>query len=273
MHSSEESTFSRTFRRLRIAILLFVLATVAVSAWTSQRRISSWKSTLYVAVYPINADGSTASTKQIESLSQEELDSIGSYFDEQSQRYGLTTLYPVRVTLGPAIHSVPPDMPASKSMLDAIGWSLHMRYWAWRNTPKMSLKPDVRMYLLYVDPATHDSVPDSVGLAKGRIGLAYLFSARNMSGSNLVVTTHELLHTLGATDKYDLSTDQPIFPEGYAEPGLKPLLPQEKAEIMAGRIPVDKTHAETPARLQDTLIGPLTAQEIGWTKGPQTDTH
>lgn len=271
MHSTEESTFSKTFRRLRIAILLFVLATVALSAWTSQRRISSWKGTLYVAVYPINADGSAASDRQIENLRQENIDSIGRYFDEQSQRYGLSTLYPVRVTLGPAIRSVPPAMPTRKGLLDAIGWSLHMRYWAWRNTPKTAPKPDVRMYLLYVDPATHDSVPDSVGLAKGRIGLAYLYSARDMAGSNMVVATHELLHTLGATDKYDLATDQPLYPDGYAEPDLKPRLPQSKAEIMAGRIPIDPSHAETPSRLQDTLIGPLTAQEIGWRHSANTD--
>ncbi len=264
--ASKDSSLSKNFRRLRIAVLLFILATVAVSAWQSQRKISSWKSTLYVAIYPINADGSAASQKQIDALQQSDADSIGAYFDEQGKQYGLTALYPVRVTLGPAISALPPELPGSGSMLDAITWSLRMRYWAWRNTPKVSIRPDVRMYLLYLDPATHDTAPDSVGIAKGHLGLAYLFAARNMQGSNMVVTTHELLHTLGATDKYDPANNMPIFPEGYADPQRTPTLPQDAAEIMAGRIPVDATHANTPVSLGDTVIGPKTATEIGWRK-------
>jgi hypothetical protein len=151
-------------------------------------------------------------------------------------------------------------------MLDAVTWSLKMRWWAWRNTPATDIRPDIRMYLLYYDPATHTSVPDSAGLAKGQIGVANLFATRRMSGSNLVVSTHELLHTLGATDKYDLQTGLPRFPEGYADPELNPPLPQQMAEIMAGRIPVDATHTNIPESLDDTLIGPQTAREIGWIK-------
>lgn len=247
-------------------MLLFILVTVAISAWQSQRKVSSWKSTLYVAIYPINADGSAASQKQIDALQQSDADRIGAYFDEQGKQYGLSTLYPVRVTLGPGVHAVPPDLPRSGSMLDAVSWSLRMRYWAWRNTPGTSIRPDVRMYLLYIDPATHDSAPDSVGLAKGHLGLAYLFASRDMQGSNMVVTTHELLHTLGATDKYDPASNMPVFPEGYADPLRNPTLPQDAAEIMAGRIPVDATHANTPTSLADTVIGPKTATEIGWLK-------
>lgn len=264
---SEEGSLSRNFRRLRIAILLFVLATVAVSAWQSQRKVSSWKSTLYVAIYPINADSSAASQKQIEALQQSDADTVGAYFDEQGKKYGLSALYPVRVTLGPTVRTVPPELPDSGGMLNAISWSLRMRYWAWRNTPRTSIKPDVRMYLLYVDPATHNTVPDSVGLAKGRLGLAYLFASRDMQGSNMVVATHELLHTLGATDKYDPASNMPIFPEGYADPQRSPTLPQDAAEIMAGRIPVDSAHATTPVNLAETVIGAKTAREIGWIKG------
>jgi len=76
---------------------------------------------------------------------------------------------------------------------------------------------------------------------------------------------HELLHTLGATDKYDLSNNQPLFPDGYAEPELTPLHPQLKAEIMGGRIPLSQLKAIIPSSLAKTVIGPKTANEIGWT--------
>jgi hypothetical protein len=72
------------------------------------------------------------------------------------------------------------------------------------------------------------------------------------------------LHTLNATDKYDLSTTLPIYPEGYAEPEKTPLHPQAFAELMGGRIPRSETSAEIPNSLKHTLIGDITAREIGW---------
>jgi hypothetical protein len=87
-----------------------------------------------------------------------------------------------------------------------------------------------------------------------------------MNGSNHVVIAHELLHTLGATDKYGPGNNQPRFPDGYAEPDRHPRLPQLYAELMAGRIALSETTAETPTQLDDVLIGPATAREIGWAK-------
>ncbi|MDH5601588.1 MAG: hypothetical protein OEY78_09820, partial [Gammaproteobacteria bacterium] len=73
-----------------------------------------------------------------------------------------------------------------------------------------------------------------------------------------------ILHTLGATDKYDLNTGLPLYPDGYVETNKKPLHPQELAEIMAGKIPVSKTEAEIPRGLHQVIIGQQTAREIKW---------
>ena len=81
---------------------------------------------------------------------------------------------------------------------------------------------------------------------------------------NNIVIAHEFLHTLGATDKYDFANNQPVFPDGYAEPQRVPLLPQSYAEIMAGRPPLTHTEAEIPASLNRVLIGEQTAREINW---------
>ena len=87
---------------------------------------------------------------------------------------------------------------------------------------------------------------------------------RSQADANQVVISHELLHTLGATDKYDLSTNQPLYPQGYAEPYKLPRYPQEMAELMAGRIPVSASQAEQAESLRDVTIGELTAREINW---------
>jgi len=86
-----------------------------------------------------------------------------------------------------------------------------------------------------------------------------------MAGSNSVVMAHELLHTLGATDKYSATErNQPRYPDGFAEPHLEPLYPQHSAELMAGRIPITPHEARTPEFLDEVIVGPRTAMEIGW---------
>ena len=92
-------------------------------------------------------------------------------------------------------------------------------------------------------------------------------------GPNRVVVAHELLHTLGATDKYDPATNRPIYPSGYAQPRRTPRLPQTKAELMGGRLPISEHDARIPAGLHEVVIGPDTAYEIGWLAGAPRQRH
>jgi hypothetical protein len=94
--------------------------------------------------------------------------------------------------------------------------------------------------------------------------VVYAFADREMRGSNNVVIAHEILHTLGATDKYNVATLAPLYPMGYAEPYRAPRWPQEFAEIMAGRIPVSAQDFEMPVSLDEVLVGDATAAEIHW---------
>jgi hypothetical protein len=73
------------------------------------------------------------------------------------------------------------------------------------------------------------------------------------------------MHTVGATDKYDLETLAPIYPGGYGEPDSSPRLPQRYAEIMAGRRAISDHEQEMPETLRDVVVGAQTAREIGWT--------
>src|SRR5581483_10543090 len=104
------------------------------------------------------------------------------------------------------------------------------------------------------------------GLQKGLLGVVHVFALGPMSGSNSIVIAHELLHTLGATDKYDLRTGMPVYPSGFAEPDRKPLYPQPRAEIMAGRRALSASQYEMPGSLREVLVGPVTAREIRWTR-------
>jgi hypothetical protein len=252
------------WRRLRILLLLLVLATVALSAWRAKTRSTAWQHTLHVAIYPIDADGQPATGRYLSQLEHSDFEPIEAWIETQARHHGIELLQPIRIQLAAPRSSRPPTPPSQASGLEVALWSLQMRYWAWRNDDIDGPRPDVRLFAQYHDPALTPALRHSVGLEKGLLGLANLFATRHEHGSNLVVLAHELLHTLGASDKYDLGTTLPHFPDGYAEPGRNPRHPQRLAEIMGGRIPVSATEALIPRHLRHTLVGPLTASEIGW---------
>lgn len=252
------------FRKLRIAVLLLVLVNVAVGGWLARARTAAWDVPLRVAVLPIAADDSPRTAAYLDTLSRESFEPVQAWFAEEGGRSGLALGAPVEIRLSARVGSLPPPPPFGGNTLEVMLWSLQLRWWAWRHGDVDGPQPHVRLFALYHDPDLAPAVPHSVGLQKGMLGVVHVFATRAQAAENLVVLTHELLHTLGATDKYDPGSNLPRFPEGYAEPDRSPREPQEFAEIMAGRIPVAATRAEIPRGLGWTVVGDLTAREIGW---------
>jgi len=257
------TTMARS-RRWRIAILLFVLFLVAGDAWLTRWRTTDWQESLWVAVYPINGDGEDVTDYYIHWLSDLTFRPIEEFIANQAGAHSLAIEAPVTVRLGPQLPESPPPPPPSGRLATAW-WSLKMRYWAHRVRKEYEGPPaDILLFVIYHNPAHRESVPHSLGLEKGLLGVVHAFAHPEMTAPNNVVITHELLHTLGATDKYDLATNQPIFPDGYGEPDRRPLHPQAVAEIMAGRIAVSEDQTEMPDSLADAVIGAQTAHEIRW---------
>ncbi len=254
------------FKKLRILILLFILATVGLGAWRANARITAWDNTVHVAIYPIAGDNSPASARFIAELNNESFAEIGEWLQGESNKYGKTVLQPVAIRVAPPLLEKPPMPPPSASALDAILWSLKLRWWASRHDAITGPRPAIRLFVLFHDPETTTAVPHSTGLDKGQVGIVHAYASRQQRRQNAVVIAHEMLHTFGASDKYDLGTLQPIYPQGYAEPQRQPRLPQVLAEIMGGRIAIDEHTAEMPERLQETVIGTETAREIGLLK-------
>jgi len=254
------------FRKFRILILLLALATVALAAWRAESRLTAWERTIHVALYPIAGDNSAKTASYLETLDNDSFQEISQWIDQEMQRYGKGVLQPVVIRVAPPQKVLPPLPDANGSALDNILWSLKLRWWASQHDDIAGPQPQIRLFVLYHDPDSNDRLEHSVGLSKGQLGLIHAFASRRQHRQNAVVIAHEMLHTFGATDKYDLHNLQPIFPDGYAEPDRQPLLPQRRAEIMGGRVPVTTTQADIPSGLRETLIGALTAREIGLTK-------
>jgi hypothetical protein len=171
----------------------------------------------------------------------------------------------VRVDLYPAVNEPPPLRDPDAGMFGNIVWSLKLRLYARRNShPPGRAPPQVRVFVLYHDPSFTEEVPHSVGLQKGLVGVVYAWADAGMARSNNVVIAHEILHTLGASDKYDPVTLAPLYPGGYAQPQLEPRYPQARAEIMAGRYAVDAQTFEMAESLAGVVVGDATAAEIRW---------
>jgi hypothetical protein len=247
-----------------VLFLLLVLLLVSVSTCEDRYRSTSWHDPLYVAIYPIAADESPSTHSYVASLDAERFKPIDRFFAREAERYRLRIDEPLRTRLRPELKEAPPQRAKDAGLFATALWSLKLRYWAWRVSNRATEPEDIRMFVLFHDPELVPVVPHSLGITKGLIGVVYAFASPSMNGENAVVMAHELLHTLGATDKYYSVDNSPRYPDGYGNPRQVPLYPQSFAEIMAGRRMLSATRWEQAENLDEVVIGPATALEIRW---------
>lgn len=250
-------------KHLRYLILLLILLFVAVNEAVNKLYSTSWDMPLVVHLFAVDGDGRAATSQYIASLRQENFAPIEKFINAEGRRYGLG-IEAVEVVYRGKLAEGPPLPPAERSVLSNIWWSLKFRSWSTlRRWNDDALAGDVELFVNYYDTATTQTLGHSVGLQGGLIGIINAFADKSYRGSNQVVIVHELMHTLGATDKYGAG-NLPAFPQGYAEPYREPLYPQRAAEIMGGRIPLSKDEARMPVSLREVIIGIYTAAEINW---------
>lgn len=250
------------WRVLRVSVLLVVLVVAAGVTWGDRLRTTSWNDTLWVGVFPVDADGRAATADYLRRLGPGDFADVEAFFAREAAAHGVALDRPVRVDLYPTVATAPPPLAPDAGPLGRIAWSLRLRGYAWRQAS--GTLADVRVFVLYHDPAATPEVPHSVGLQKGLVGVVHAFADPAMTAQNAVVLAHEVLHTLGATDKYDPATTLPLFPDGYADPAAEPRYPQPAAEIMAGRTALAPDEARMPAGLEEAVVGARTAAEINW---------
>jgi len=167
--------------------------------------------------------------------------------------------------LGETLRVYPPAAPHPDSnVVSIIIWGLKFRYWAYKNTPDdQSNLHRVRVFVHYHEVKENVHLQHSLGLDKGLLSIVHAFASKQQEPQNNIVIAHELLHTVGATDKYNAML-QPVFPDGYAEPDNIPLFPQSQAEIMSAKIPLSADHSRMADSLDQCIIGDKTAIEINW---------
>lgn len=254
---------SKNARYVRYLILLLILCAIAAHQALLKVRVASWQQPLRIGIYSVNGDNRKTTSDYIKTLQLRHFNAISRFVNAEAKRHGLIANAVLVEYLG-ELNDRPPQPPGGESTLENIFWSLHFRGWAFYRSFNASEEvPDVNLFVNYYDIATTSSLSHSVGLEGGMIGLINAFASDDYNGSNNTVITHELMHTLGAKDKYG-EGNMPSYPRGYAEPWRDPLYPQQKAEIMGGRIPLTPFTARIPNNLNEVLISIYTAAEINW---------
>jgi len=258
----------RTAFRIRVGILLGLLTVTVLFALhdiASRRARTQWERPVSVAVALV----------QLGPVDQAALGALGGRFQtlearlaHEYHRYGGSLERPVTFTLyGPvSADRAPPADPDS----DVPSLARHAyELWRWTHAidegsglPTRSF--DSRIYLVMRPP--HDRGRQWVegsSESGGRVGLAKVELDVSSVDLALFVATHELLHTLGATDKYDV-TGRALIPSGLVEPERTPRFPQRYAEVMARNLVLAPGSERPPESIAELGVGITTAREIGW---------
>jgi len=247
------------WKRIRVAVLLLVLASVGVFAVLKQRAQASrhsWSRPLRVTVVlastePLGVNELNAWRDGTQSLEQ--------WFTDEATREGLRLETPVVMTLAPNV--VAADAPKAPERtgewVDDSKAALEFRSQLEALANQGGAKGDVRVVVSLRERGAHRV--EGIGEAGGSIGLVEGTQGDTKLGLELIAVAHEVLHLVGAHDGYDENGH--ALPRGFIEPGV---FPQKYAEVMVGEIPLTATTGRVPESLDDVRIGEVTAKEIGW---------
>ncbi len=253
-----------SFTQVRITLLLAALLIVGLMSAHQHVYSRNWNQTLNVTVFPLNGDGHLATERYIRTLNDDTFSAINRWGVREAGRHGLALKRPFDVKLGAQIKKLPPAFPDNANGIDVLFWGLRFRWWAWRNTPDDdSGLTRVRMFVMYQEGDDDKPLAHSLGMQKGLMGLVHAFAQPRQTAQNNIVVAHELLHTVGAIDKY-AAYGNPAYPYGFANPNRQPLFPQRNAEVMAGRIPTSRYSSYMAESLRSVMINDFTASEINW---------
>lgn len=251
-----------SFRRFRILILFGLLAAAGSLTFLEQWIARGWRVPVEVQVFPINGDGSAKTDAMIAALTRRDFDDINAFLERESARYGAKVSPAVNFSVQPVLSERPPAPPRGGNALQNMAWSLKLRWWVYRHADALLPQPGtVKLFLIYHTAKDGVALEHSLGLQKGLIGVIHVFADARQQRQNAIVIAHELLHTLGASDKYEAG-GRPVYPDGYANAELPQAVPRREAEIMAGRYLSVAGVPVMPPSLEACVIGPATAREI-----------
>jgi hypothetical protein len=266
------STRSRRFFYVRVAVLLCVLFVVVLYAvrdvW-SRRGRTTWENSLDVAIVLVHGPGAEPVSEGAVQALRDRVPSLEARLASEMARHrGRAGLQPFRFRVfGPVAASSERPVPEGDGIVDLVRQAMAMRSWLADVDPRAGVVPDhfdTRIYVSARKPASAErSSVEGRSEQGGRVGVVDVELDETMGDLTLAVVTHELMHTLGAEDTYDV-TGRVRVPEGLVEPDREPRYPQRFAEVMSRGRPVSLGVEVLPETLDELGVGDVTARAIGW---------
>ena len=259
----------RLFFAVRVSVLLTILVGVALYAWRdvdSREARKDWSRPLSVAIVVI---AETPLEEGVVDRLRDRSPTLEARLTEQLRAHGGNLSRPFSFEVfGPVtVEGTPPELPESDGIRDAIGFSWDLKRFSGRANEAARIESRRFDSYIYVvaSPPTSAKRKAVEGLSQlgGRLGVVKVDLDHTMVDFALFVVSHELFHTLGASDKYD-DSGEPSVPDGLAEPALEPRYPQRFTELMARHRAVAPGRSVPPESLTELVVGEKTAHEIGW---------
>lgn len=256
----------RAWRYGRTAILLALLVGVIVWAWEDRQRHDDrreWRVPLRVGIFVIqDGDVDPGALAGLGGRAEEMM----SILEAEYRRHGGDiSPFELRV-LGPV--PLPEVLPELKNddFLERVEFTYRM--WKFQRSVTESLGQatnDIDVSILLVTrPARGKEARIFEGIAAqdGDFGVVQVELGQDTVDLAVITAVHEMLHTVGAQDKYDPVTGEAEYPAGFFDP--KTRYPQRYMEIMAHDIPLAEGKSRLPSLVGEVRVGDLTAREIGW---------
>lgn len=259
------------FFQIRVAVLLAILLVVLLYAWhdiNERRDRASFRRPLDVAVVLLQYGPRDAATSAATGQLLLRVNALQDTLFSEQRRYRSEAEPLLRLSaFGPVPVLREPPAPTSESFWGA---ALHT-YELWRYTRVVDAAAqlpsrafDSRIYVL-IEPVQSQARKLVEGFSEqgGRVGVARVQLDASTVDLGLSVVAHELMHTLGASDKY-AADGAALIPMGLGDPEQSPLYPQRRAEVMARNRVVSPGHEVILDTLAELSVGSTTAREIGW---------
>ena len=261
---------SRRFFYIRVTILLSILFVVvlwAVRDVRSRRARNEWDHTLTIAIALVRLE--RVDEASLAAL-RARLPALEDRLASELARHHPGAPRPFRFELTTPVDAAsPPPVPTADGPVDLVKHSMALSAYLKDIDTRAAIEPDLydsRIYVAMRRPRkTERTLVEGRSEQGGRVGIVELELDAEAEAVDLalIVVAHELLHTLGATDKYD-AAGRTLIPHGLAEPERVPLFPQPYAEIMGRNRMLSPTQERVPSSLAEIAVGSTTAREIGW---------
>ncbi len=258
------------FFYVRVTLLSAILLGVLAYAWIDYEQRHSrnlWREPLTVGMVVLDLGKGGVDEDVLASLAAR-ASALGERLSGEFARYRDAEQPMIRVLpYGPVYVKRRPPEPQGEGLWEALRYS----YELWRYTSQVDEAAHVptrmlgsRIYV-FAEPVTDAKRKQVEGYSQdgGRIGIARVQLDDSTVDLGLFVVAHELMHTLGASDRYD-EFGRTQVPEGLGNPEQRPLYPQLTADVMARNRVLAPGTEVPPETLEELSVGTQTATEIGW---------